>query len=435
MKSFDSFKRKGLLLVAALSVLGYTTGSLFAAEFNWRKYEGTTIRVFAGKNAFAKVTKMQIKQFEKLTGIRVQAEFYPSAPLRRKLIMELGARNRDLDVFGGMMKTAWQYDKAGWLEPLDAYLNNPELTHPDYNFSDFPLRTRPYINGRLIGIAGSGNPQVLIYRKDLFQKYNIKVPTTWPELEAAAKKLKRNLKKGTFAWIARMNKENSAPFGPFLYSNGGRYLDDNRQPVFNSKEAVGAMEFYGRMAREYGPPGGSTIGWKEVVGAVAQGKAAMTAEIAIFAGLVWENPKRSKVAGKLGYALIPPGIPGNYKIMLPLNTWHISALSRKKEAAWHFVMFMTMKKQALTFKLLGLPTTRLSTWEHPAWKKKDILPGLSKLSINGMKNGRIGFEIQVARFTEARPIIERCLFTAYEQGDVQKKADESVLAIERLMKE
>ena len=244
---------------------------------------------------------------------------------------------------------------------------------------------------------------------------------------------KENLPKGQFPWIVRMDKENTAPFATFLYTNGASWLDENGRPAFNTPAAVEAIEFYGKMAREYGPPGAATIGWKEVVGAIAQGKAAMTAEVSIFAGLVFENPKQSKVAGKMGYAMIPPGKTGKYQAMLPLNMYHISPFSEKKEAAWLLVQYLSAKEQLLNFQLAGLPTTRLSTWEDPKWKAKDKVPQLSKLQVEALEQGRIGFEIPIAGFTEARPILSRLLYTAYEGGDVQKAADDAVKEVERFV--
>ena len=105
--------------------LVFTSSLTLADTFNWRTYEGTTIRAFFTKSGFNKITKKHLQMFEQLTGIKVQVEYYPSAPLRQKLIMELGAKNKDLDVFAGMMKTAYQYEHAGWLEPLGKYISNP----------------------------------------------------------------------------------------------------------------------------------------------------------------------------------------------------------------------------------------------------------------------------------------------------------------------
>jgi multiple sugar transport system substrate-binding protein len=385
------------------------------SKFNWRKYEGTTIRTMLGKSAFTKMTMKYIKEFEKLTGIKVVHEHYSSAPLRRKLMMELAAKNKDLDVFQGMMKTNYQYYKAGWLEPLDKYINNPSLTSPDYAYNDMFPRVRSVIDGKTIGITTSVNPQVLMYRKDTLDTNG-------------------DGKTDIYGWIARMNKENTAPFANWLYTNGARYLDENRNPVFNSPEAVEAMKVYGHLMRTYGPPGGSTIGWREVIGAFAQGKAAMTVEIAIFVYLVLENPKRSKVAGKVGYAPFPPGKPGNHITMMPCNTNHVSAYSEKKEAAWYLAQFLTDKERSLGYKLKGLPVSRRSSWHDPKWIAADKFPELTKIMLRGFENGLVGFEIPIAGFVEARQHISRTIFSAYEGADVQKAADDAVEAVREIMK-
>jgi multiple sugar transport system substrate-binding protein len=297
---------------------------------------------------------------------------------------------------------------------------------------------RAVINGKTIGITGGCNPQVLMYRKDLFEKYNVKVPTTWAEIEAAAKKLTLDTdgdgKTNIYGWIARMNQENTAPFANFVYSNGATYLDKDRKPVFNSPEFVEGVKFYGKLMREYGPPGGATLGWKEAIGAFAQGKAAMIVDISIFALLVIENPKRSKVKGNVGYATFPPGKPGMDVTIMPCTMSHISKFSKKKGAAWYYVQYMSGKKAMLSTKLKGAVVTRQSLWKDPKWLAADKLPELSKIQLAGFETGKIGFEIQIAGFVEARQHLSRLIFTGYENGDVQKAADETVEKIKAIMK-
>jgi len=438
MKKQHIFRSGGLLVFALLGLFVFGTTIVLGADFDWRKHEGTTIRVLLSKSAFSPLNDAIIKEFEAKTGIKVQVEHYPSMPLRRKVLMELGGGNKDLDVFGGLMKMAFQYENAGWLEPLAKYIDNPALTNPEFNYDDFFVRTRPVINGKIVGITTSVNPQVLIYRKDLFEQHGIQVPTNWEELEAAAKKLTLDTdgdgKTDIYGWIARMNNENTAPFANFLYGNGATYLDKNRNPVFNSPAAVEAMKFYGHLMRAYGPPGGAAIGWKEVVGSIAQGKAAMTVEISIFAKLILENPKRSKVAGKLGYAAFPAADGGPARFMLPCNMMFMNALSKKKEAAWWYLQYASMHDPMMRFQVRGFPMARKSCWEDPKFKANDTLPDLSKLQYQAMQSGIVGFEIPIAGFAEARPLIERAIYTAYEGGDVQKAADAAVQGVEQIMK-
>lgn len=436
--SHNRFKKAGLITAVFACLLIFGATAVYAADFNWRKYEGTTLRVLMSKSAFTPLGIKIIKEFEKLSGITVMHEHYPSMQLRKKMLMELGGGNKDLDMFQGMMKMAFQFNKAGWLHPIDSYLNSPDMVHPEYNYDDIFPQLHAKIDGKTIGIVTSSNPQVIIYRKDLFEKYGVKVPTNWQELEEAAKKLTLdtdgNGKTDIYGWIARMNDENTAPFANFLYNNGASYLDENRKPVFNSPKAVEAMEFYGRLMREYGPPGGASIGWKEVVGAFAQGKAAMTVEISIFAKLVLENPKRSRVAGKIGYARFPEVKGGKPKGILPCNMYFISSLSEKKEAAWLLLQFMSLKRNVMPYQMRGLPMSRKSAWEDPKFRASDKLPGLSKIQLEAIKNGVIGFEIPIAGFAEARAVIERTIYTAYEGGDVQKAADEAVKQVEDIMR-
>jgi multiple sugar transport system substrate-binding protein len=409
-----------------------------AANFNWRKYEGTSIRCLFSKSAFTPLNIKYIKDFEALTGITVQHEEYPSQQLRKKVLVELGGGNKDLDMFQGLMKMAFQYERAGWLHPLDAFLADPAMRAPEYDYNDVFPQLQAKINGKTIGLVNSTNPQVLIYRKDLFEKYGVKVPANWQELETAAKKLTMDTdgdgKTDVYGWIARMDQENTAPFASFLYNNNAAYLDKNRQPVFNSPEAVEALKLYGRLARKYGPPGAATIGWKEVVGAMAQGKAAMTVEISIFAKLVLENPKTSKVAGKLGYAPFPAAQGGAYKAILPCNMDFISALSEKKAATWLLLQYLGQKKVVMDFQMRGLPMPLKSVWTDPQFKAADTLPDLSALQYNAIQNGIIGFEIPIAGFSEARPVIQRLIYTAYEGGNVQKTADEAVAEVTEIMK-
>ena len=409
-----------------------------AAEFNWRKYEGTTIRAVLSKSAFTPMGQEYIREFEKKTGIKVIDEHYGSAPLRRKLTMELAAKNKDLDVFGGMMKTNLEFYRAGWLFPLDDFLKNPALTSPDYDYNDIFPKVRSIVEGKTIGITTSMNPQVLMYRKDLFEKYKVKVPTNWKELEEAAKKLTLDTdgdgKIDVYGWIARMNEENSATFSNFLWSNGASWLDKKNKPVFNSPKAVEALKFYGHLLKAYGPPGGSTLGWQEVIGAMAQGKAAMTVEISIFADMVLENPKQSKVAGKIGYAYFPPAKPQYLTMLLPTNCYHISAYSQKKEAAWLFVQFMTDKARTLPYQLKMAPTSRKSAWLDPKFKAEDKYPELTKIQYEGIEHGIVDFELTIPAFDEARPYLSRMIFTAYEGGDVQKAANETVKKVEEIMK-
>ena len=75
---------------------------------------------------------------------------------------------------------------------------------------------------------------MLYYRKDLFDKYKIKVPRTMAELEEAAKKLHAMDEGGQkMVGIVLRGKKAAATsqWAPYLLSMGGSWLTKDRKPA------------------------------------------------------------------------------------------------------------------------------------------------------------------------------------------------------------
>ncbi len=94
------------------------------------------------------------------------------------------------------------------------------------------------------------------------------------------------------------------------------------------------------MIRDSGPPNWANMQWYDAMGAFAAGQAGMIADCDFFAAQ-YEDPDKSKVAGKVGYALLPVG-PGG-KTRLGLFAWALglSRATKNKEAAWLFLQWAT----------------------------------------------------------------------------------------------
>ena len=67
------------------------------------------------------------------------------------------------------------------------------------------------------------------------------------------------------------------------------------------------------MLRESGPANWANMTWYDGMETFAAGQAGMYPDCDFFAA-TYEDPKKSKVAGKVGYALLPPG-PGRHHIL------------------------------------------------------------------------------------------------------------------------
>ena len=177
-------------LVRILVVFSLVLGLLFAAtaqaqQFNWQQFKGTQMRVLLNKHPFQAGIEPYLKDFEQLTGIKLITEVYPEDQFRAKVLVELTSGASSIDVFMSQpAQEGLKYVRAGWLQPVDEFLKNPSLTAPDYNWNDFLDKTRDamMIEGKLVGPPIQVENASLMYRKDVFAKYGVKVPTTLDEL-------------------------------------------------------------------------------------------------------------------------------------------------------------------------------------------------------------------------------------------------------------
>jgi len=100
------------------------------------------------------------------------------------------------------------------------------------------------------------------------------------------------------------------------------------------------------MIRESGPPNWASMQWYDAKDAFASGQAGMIADCDFFAA-GYEDPATSKIAGKVGYALLPAGSEG--KTYSGLWTWAlgVNKAAKDKDAAWLFVQWATSPRTLL----------------------------------------------------------------------------------------
>ncbi|MEU8470500.1 sugar ABC transporter substrate-binding protein [Streptomyces sp. NPDC029006] len=109
--------------------------------------------------------------------------------------------------------------------------------------------------GTYYGAARSVNTLALFYDKDALARAGLKVPGTWAELRATAKKLTHGRRYG-LALSAGGAEDGVFQFTPFMWSNGGdeRHLDGPR--------VVEALDFWKDLLND-GSLSRSTVGWTQ----------------------------------------------------------------------------------------------------------------------------------------------------------------------------
>ncbi|MBN8995097.1 MAG: sugar ABC transporter substrate-binding protein [Rhizobiales bacterium] len=366
--------RKGLRTLvtsAALSLAGSLAAtSAFAVD--WQQAKGTELFLGMNKHAYTDAITPLIPEFEKLTGIKVTMESYAQDEFMNKRLVDLSSGAGTFDIV--MMDQAIvQYAGANWIEPLDSYFSDPKVVDAAaYDMADFlPSMIKDgKVDGKLFGIPISGEAQILYYRKDLLDAAGVTVPTNMDELLAAAVKL--NKPGETAGILLRGQKIHTAwNSSGFVWSYGGRIFDDPMKPTkatFDSPEAAAAITMYAKLLQEAGPPGVGNYTWYECVSDFQQGKAAMYIDASVFMSQI-EDPSKSTVAGKIGYAAMPAGPKGAFA---NTGSWMLSmsSSSKNKVGAALFLAWATGKETALKVGESAGLGVRASVFESPAVQAK-----------------------------------------------------------------
>ena len=262
----------------------------------------------------------------------------------------------------------------------------------DYDVGDLlpKIRDAVSVDGKLYAAPFYGESSMVMYRTDLFEKAGLKMPEspTWDFVIDAAKKL-TDKQAGVFGICLRGKAgwgENMAFLSAMANSYGARWFDEKWEPQFNTPEWKKTLTTYVDLMKEAGPPGASSNGFNENLALFNAGKCAMWIDATVAASFV-TNPKESKVADKVGFALAPNTGLGKNANWLWAWSLAIPAGSKKADAAEKFIAWATSKDYT---KLVASkegwanvpPGTRTSLYQNPDYLKVAPFAKLTLASID-----------------------------------------------------
>ena len=224
-----------------------------AGEFNWRAYEGTELKLLLNQHPYQQALVGELPKFEELTGMKVTYDVVPEQNYFDKVTIDLQAgESSTYDAFMTGAYMIWQYAPAGWMEPLEGYINDPAKTNPDYNFEDIlpGLRNSEMWNlepgaanlgqGSQWALPWGWEANAYMYRKDLMDAAGLKPPTTLEELVDVSKKLKEaNPEMAGIVVRGSLNWATIHPGFMTMYSSYGcKDYDEKMHPQMNTACAV-----------------------------------------------------------------------------------------------------------------------------------------------------------------------------------------------------
>ncbi len=201
-----------------------------------------------------------------------------------------------------------------YLLPLNDYV---EKYWDDYNFGDIPQEYWDWvtIDGNIYGIPFTTNVQVFFYRKDVFEEYDIEVPTTWDEMiEASNELVEKGWDKSTYIAAYALPGGVTGEFQNFLSAMGGDWYDaETNYPAFNDEIGMQALEKI-QQVFDVMPEATLTYTTDDVTLLMQTGEAAMT-QLWATRMPSFQDPAVSSVVDMIGVtpplALEPGGPPTN----------------------------------------------------------------------------------------------------------------------------
>ncbi len=365
--------KKHWLLLIAVSVVFLSTTAVFAEG---KSFEGVNIAILIHPTLYNSTggNEGQIAAFEKKTGARVTVVKAPIGEIKEKMFMEFMVKSDRYDV----MTTQTSEENADlfqYAEPLDTYLDK---TGDDYDKKDLipSLVNASRYKGKLYGIPCRYGTNMLYYRTDLMKAAGLDVPKNWQEFTTAAQKLTTTGPSGnTINGILLRGKGEELVYdwlGVF-YSKGGNLLtSDWKKSSVDSKAGIASAQLLADYLKKgYLPADFLAWGRDDYITAMQQGRGAMGIYVSSYWGN-FINPNTSKVADKMGWALVPSD-HGVAKGRSRSGGWYytMNKFSKNKEAAWALIEWLTNKENQLEGALkFDNGAIRASVYRNPSYLAK-----------------------------------------------------------------
>lgn len=382
--------------------------------------EGVEINVAGANTPWWTAITQHVAEFEEETGIKVTVSDFGEDQLADQNQVKLNAKSTDLDVIAiRPIQELRLYVDNGWLADLSEFTE----TSTELDWEDFQPATREAmtLEDSVWSIPVMTERTIVYYNTDLLEQAGADVPETLEELEDAVASI--NALSDDVYGIAMRGAANPAitAFAGFLYSFGGEWQNEDGTSAISSPEAIEAYDYYGRLLREYGPPGVTTMGWTEASAIFAQGKAGFYIDFDSQAH-VFQNGDNSRVVDSFGYAPFPAGPAGAHAPNTTPWSVAVSAFSEEKEASYKFIEWATsaeMMERALSEK--QNPSPRTSTWASETATEgfpQELVDIIALYTEIGVPYDRPR-NIQVA---QARDIIGKPITASIEGRDVAEAA-------------
>jgi multiple sugar transport system substrate-binding protein len=323
--------------------------------------------------AYAKV----VQEYENETGNTIDLRPFPNPNVKTEEVNDIQSGNHTFDVYQineGADTT--QFNENKWVEPfkdVDPSYKADSQIFSYSNISNWDQAKGIYsASGVVTSAPLLGNVDVFIYRKDIYKKLGLKVPTTWAQVISNGQKIQAS---GDAKYGGAYRTQGTAgtdaasyEFQALMNSAGASWFKNpgtNWTPTADSAAAVKAATWYRDLAKT-GPSATNTMGQAQVIAAIQSGDAAQGYAVAAAIAPL-EDPTQSAVAGKLGFAALPAAgqysssATGLWVLAIP-----VGLPKQRAKDALSFIQWVDSQKAQTLFAQYGGIPIRSDAYNPPA---------------------------------------------------------------------
>ncbi|RME76218.1 MAG: extracellular solute-binding protein, partial [Chloroflexi bacterium] len=411
--------------------------------------EPVTLRAIGFESCIVDGLKLQADAYMKAhPNVTIEIEATAYTNLHDKQVIELASGTGNFDIYSVVTEWMPEYTSAGFLEPLDDYVAaDPPEDWPNTWTKGFKFQYGA--DGKLYGFPHHDGPQLLYYRKDLFEDpdnqaafkaeygYDLAPPKTWDQFIDIAKFFTRPEEDlwGTVLTAKFGEQQLAHDFWLLLPGfGGGTGFDENGYPTFNKQGGVEALQFYSDLINKYkvAPEASLTYGIPEAGDFYLSGKAAMHwnwAHIGAYA----ELEEFSSIIGKNAYTVMPK-VEGVGQNAVYASYWVLAIAkdSKNKQVAYDFIKFATDKEHDKLLAEVGCIPSRLSSWNDPQLLEKFPFYATFQPSYEGF----ITSSPRIPEYEKADDILQRYMSQVLAgETDAQSALDAAVEELIPLLEE
>jgi len=348
-------------------------------------FKGTVLKLATEATPPSNALNSQLKKyFEEATGITVEIEILPLEQVLQKLTLDVASNLGTYDLYYIDQSWAASFSRDVF-DPREQTADKPDLAMPNWNIDDFLPALVDGISryeDRLVGVPYDIPVFIMIYRKDIYDKFNLTAPLTMNQLLENSKIITAEMGPEVYGTTGQMKSGHyslECDWTAWLWGHGGSIFGADGQFTGNDAQGLEAMAYWDQLKATM-PPGVDGWTWDGQGQSVAQGVAASMLSWGEFFPY-FDDANETKVSGLCEVAVPPaanslrtvgetgfgeiPGVGHQGGSSLA-----VSRYSKSPDAAWLFMQWATSADTQALITTLGGGTgpTRASVYDDPRVK-------------------------------------------------------------------